>query len=37
MSYTEVNDSSSAVILPTEDIIDMQNTSSKELYVKLLS
>ena len=34
MTYTEVIDSSSAVILPTVDIIDMQNTSSKELYGK---
>ena len=36
VSYTEVIDSSSGVILPTGDIIDMQNTSSKELYGKII-
>ena len=36
MSYTEVIDSSSAVILPKGDIIEMQNTSSKELYGKTI-
>ena len=35
MSYTEVIDSSSAVILSTGHI-DMQNTSSKELYGKTI-
>ena len=34
MSYTDVIDSTSTVILPTGDFIDMQNTSSKELYGK---
>ena len=36
MSYTEVIDGSIAVILPTGDMIDMQNTSSKELYGKTI-
>ena len=36
MSYTEVIDGSSVVILPTGDMIDMQNTSSKELYGKTI-
>ena len=36
MSYTEVIDSSNAVILPTGDIIDMQNTFCNELYGKTI-
>ena len=34
MSYTEVIDSSSAVILPTRYMIDVQNTFSNEMYGK---
>ena len=34
MNYTEIIDSNSAVIVPTRDIADMQNTP-KELYGKI--
>ena len=36
MPYPEVIDSNSAVFLPTGDVIDVQNTSFKELYSKTM-